>query len=87
MRPPSQIFSFAVIAQFSSVALNGPPSARKNGRLTRPFGVLSELISDPAGYSSGTRADWATGAVTIASIRPSQSTVELFALVLDVLVE
>ena len=37
------------------------------GRLTRPFGALSELIADPAGYSSGTRADWATGAVTMMS--------------------
>jgi N-acetylglucosaminyl-diphospho-decaprenol L-rhamnosyltransferase len=37
------------------------------GRLTRPIGAFSELIADPAGYSSGTRADWATGAVTMMS--------------------
>ena len=37
------------------------------GRLTRPFGALSELIADPAGYSRDTRADWATGAVTMMS--------------------
>jgi len=37
------------------------------GRLTRPFGALSELIADPAGYSSDTPADWATGAVTMMS--------------------
>jgi N-acetylglucosaminyl-diphospho-decaprenol L-rhamnosyltransferase len=37
------------------------------GRLTRSIGVLSELIADPAHYSSDTRADWATGAVTMMS--------------------
>jgi N-acetylglucosaminyl-diphospho-decaprenol L-rhamnosyltransferase len=37
------------------------------GRLTRSIGALSELIADPAHYSSDTRADWATGAVTMMS--------------------
>jgi N-acetylglucosaminyl-diphospho-decaprenol L-rhamnosyltransferase len=37
------------------------------GRLTRSVGALSELIADPAHYSSDTRADWATGAVTMMS--------------------
>lgn len=37
------------------------------GRLVRRFAPLSELIGDPARYDSRTRADWASGAVTLMS--------------------
>jgi N-acetylglucosaminyl-diphospho-decaprenol L-rhamnosyltransferase len=37
------------------------------GGLARRIGALSELIADPADYTSQTRADWATGAVTMMS--------------------
>jgi N-acetylglucosaminyl-diphospho-decaprenol L-rhamnosyltransferase len=37
------------------------------GRLARRIGALSEIIAGPEGYTSQTRADWATGAVTMVS--------------------
>jgi len=47
---------------------NGRPhQALLGGTATRRFAPLSELIADPAGYTSQTRADWATGAVTLVS--------------------
>jgi N-acetylglucosaminyl-diphospho-decaprenol L-rhamnosyltransferase len=47
--------------------LRAAAEALAGGTLTRRFAPLSELIADPAGYTSETRADWATGAVTLIS--------------------
>jgi N-acetylglucosaminyl-diphospho-decaprenol L-rhamnosyltransferase len=47
--------------------LRATAEALVGGTLTRRFAPLSELIDDPAGYTSQTRADWATGAVTLVS--------------------
>ena len=57
----------SLIRQRRPALLRAFAEALLGGRLTRPIGALSELIADPAGYSSSTRADWATGAVTMMS--------------------